>query len=252
MTKAEKRRRQRAFFRIFSVVLFIAIIVIVLVLFTLIFCEVNKVSVSGTDLYTKEQIEKKMLTEKYDKYTVTSVIMSKIKKKECPEFIEKYEIKMKSLSELEIKLTEKDRTGVMDRGDSKYMYFDEDGVITEISKDYIDGSIVVSSSEISKDAKKVKIGENLPIPATDVRTLKTLIKELKRQEYNITNIKLNGESGIVIMYDAIEIRLGSRSNLDEKLKRLTYILPQLNGMAGILHLEDFNEDNTDIVFDKAQ
>lgn len=252
MTKAEKRRRQRAFFRIFSVVLFIAIIVIVLVLFTLIFCEVNKVSVSGTDLYTKEQIEKKMLTEKYDKYTVTSVIMSKIKKKECPEFIEKYEIKMKSLSELEIKLTEKDRTGVMDRGDSKYMYFDEDGVITEISKDYIDGSIVVSSSEISKDAKKVKIGENLPIPATDVRTLKTLIKELKRQEYNITNINLNGESGIVIMYDAIEIRLGSRSNLDEKLKRLTYILPQLNGMAGILHLEDFNEDNTDIVFDKAQ
>lgn len=235
--------------RVFSVVLFIAIVVIVLVLFVLIFCKVQKVTVKGTNLYTDKQIEKTYLSEKYDKYTITSLVMSKIIHKKNPEFIKKAEIKMTALNKLEIRLTEKDRTCVMQGNDSKYLYFDENGVVTEISKRYIDGSIVVFSSKIEGDGE---IGKDLPIPATDVRTLKALIAELKRQDYNITNINLNGESGIVLQYNQIEIRLGTKSNLNEKLKRLAYILPQLENMAGILHLEDWSEDNTDIVFDKAQ
>lgn len=249
MTRAEKRRRQRAFMRIFSVVLFIVIVVVILVLFVLLLCKVKNVTVKGTDLYTENEIEKTYLSEKYDKYTITSVIMSKIIHKKNPEFIEKAEIKMTALNRLEIKLTEKDRTGVMQGNNSKYIYFDENGVITEISDRYIDGSIVVLSSEIERDGK---IGESLPIPDTDVRTLKAIITELKNREFDISNINLNGESGIVLLYKQIEIRLGTKNNLNEKMRRLTYILPQLENMAGILHLEDWSEDNTDIVFDKAQ
>ncbi len=249
MTRAEKRRKTRAFLRVLSVLLFIAIIVIIFVLFILIFCKVDKVTVKGTDLYTDKQLENIYLTEKYDKYTIPSFFMSKIRHKKNPEFIDKYEIKIKALDALEIKVKEKDRTGVMQGKNSKYMYFDEKGIITEISKDYIDGSIVVSSGEI-KD--KGQIGKSLPIPETDSRTLNVLIRELKNRDYNITSINLNGDSGIVLQYDQIEIRLGTKSNLDEKLKRLTYILPQLENRAGVLHLEDWSEDNTDIVFDAAQ
>ena len=40
--------------------------------------------------------------------------------------------------------------------------------------------------------------------------------------------------------------------MSEKVMRLSYILPKLEGMTGTLHLEDWNTENTDIVFEKAE
>ena len=39
--------------------------------------------------------------------------------------------------------------------------------------------------------------------------------------------------------------------MDEKMNRLSGILPQLEGMEGILHLENITEDTAGVVFDKA-
>ena len=46
----------------------------------------------------------------------------------------------------------------------------------------------------------------------------------------------------------IQILLGKQTDLEEKLMRLPKILPYLEGMTGILHLENWSRDNTDIVF----
>jgi cell division protein FtsQ len=50
----------------------------------------------------------------------------------------------------------------------------------------------------------------------------------------------------------VKVRLGNRSGLEEKLRRLAYILPMLDGKKGTLHLEDFSENNTDIVFNSKK
>jgi len=44
--------------------------------------------------------------------------------------------------------------------------------------------------------------------------------------------------------------LGTTTNLAQKTKRLPYILPYLDGKSGTLHLEDWTEENTDIVFEE--
>ena len=43
-----------------------------------------------------------------------------------------------------------------------------------------------------------------------------------------------------------------RDYLEEKIMRLPHILPYLDGQTGILHLEDWTEDNTDIVFERPK
>ena len=48
------------------------------------------------------------------------------------------------------------------------------------------------------------------------------------------------------------ISLGSSSYLEEKLERLSYILPEIEGMQGTLHLENFSPNNTDVVFEKQK
>ena len=40
--------------------------------------------------------------------------------------------------------------------------------------------------------------------------------------------------------------------LDEKIMRLQYILPTINGQAGILHLENWTPESTDIVFEASE
>ena len=39
--------------------------------------------------------------------------------------------------------------------------------------------------------------------------------------------------------------------MDEKINRLVGILPELEGMSGILHLENTTEDSESVVFDDA-
>ena len=44
------------------------------------------------------------------------------------------------------------------------------------------------------------------------------------------------------------MRLGADTDLEEKMTRVAAILPELEGMSGVLHLEDFTEDTQNIVF----
>ena len=46
--------------------------------------------------------------------------------------------------------------------------------------------------------------------------------------------------------------MGNEENLSQKIIRLSSILPQLAGLKGTLHLENWTEETVDIVFDKEE
>ena len=55
-----------------------------------------------------------------------------------------------------------------------------------------------------------------------------------------------------IYYGDIRIIVGNEENLSQKIIRLSSILPQLAGLKGTLHLENWTEETVDIVFDKEE
>ena len=55
---------------------------------------------------------------------------------------------------------------------------------------------------------------------------------------------------ITIKYETYSIALGNSYLLEEKIDRMLRILPQIEGMYGTLHLENYSNQNTDIVFEK--
>ena len=63
---------------------------------------------------------------------------------------------------------------------------------------------------------------------------------------------LNGQLKIEIPQgiDGSGIKV-SEDYLTQKIARLSAIMPQLSGLSGILHLETWTPDTTDIVFDRA-
>ena len=54
---------------------------------------------------------------------------------------------------------------------------------------------------------------------------------------------------MLVYSDDITVNVGSADNLTDKIMRLQYILPQLTNQTGTLHLENWSNENTDIIFE---
>jgi cell division protein FtsQ len=46
--------------------------------------------------------------------------------------------------------------------------------------------------------------------------------------------------------------MGSEELLTQKVARIAKILPSLDGMSGVLHMENWTEETTNIVFDRDE
>ena len=65
-------------------------------------------------------------------------------------------------------------------------------------------------------------------------------------------ISYDEKSHITIRYETYSIALGNSYLLEEKIDRMLRILPQIEGLYGTLHLENYSNQNTDIVFEKDE
>ncbi|MBQ5386446.1 MAG: hypothetical protein IIU40_05320, partial [Lachnospiraceae bacterium] len=167
-------------------------------------------------------------------------------KKNIP-FVASYKVSMKTLNHLVITVTEKERVGVIaDAANGRYIYYDASGVVTELSELYLDGLLVVNGATL-EDAV---IGQKLPMDTTQRRSLLAIQKQLKQVGVEVSAVNFMEDGTINLSYQNIIINLGTTTNLAQKTKRLPYILPYLDGKSGTLHLEDWTEENTDIVFEE--
>ena len=77
-----------------------------------------------------------------------------------------------------------------------------------------------------------------------------LTQALKRNGLIPDAVNYGGEDEPELVYGNISVQLGSMELLTQKVERLAKIKPELSGMEGTLHLENWTEETTNIVFDK--
>ena len=53
-----------------------------------------------------------------------------------------------------------------------------------------------------------------------------------------------------LYFGGVEVSLGTRDFIDEKIIQLQYILPELEGKNGILEMKDFDEGTKNITFEE--
>lgn len=102
------------------------------------------------------------------------------------------------------------------------------------------------------ELKKLSCGDKLPFKTKRDNELKNLMFQLKEQQILVQSMHFSSEGSIFLVYNGITINFGTSANTDAKILRLKYILPQLEGQSGTLHLEDWTEGNRDIVFEKNE
>ncbi|WP_028242642.1 cell division protein FtsQ/DivIB [Pseudobutyrivibrio ruminis] len=247
---SKKRRRRSIGSLILGIIEFILAIVILALLAgaaAYFFCPLKSVDVEGTDLYTNEEIINYIIDDKYSHNTVYAFIKNKIFPKGDAEFIESFDVSIKGPNKLLITCNEKPILGYILTEDGKYIYFDFDGDITEISETFVDrGYMQVDGVSLDEP----KIGKKLPIGDDEMGYLTSLIKILQKNSLMPNAVSYDEKGHITIKYETYSISLGNSYLLEEKIDRMMKILPQIEGLYGTLHLENYSSQNTDIVFEK--
>ena len=78
-----------------------------------------------------------------------------------------------------------------------------------------------------------------------------MTQSLKRAELEPDVINYSSHNDPVLYYGNVVVRLGSVENLTLKVEHLSKILPSLEDMAGVLHMESWTEESKNIIFEKS-
>ena len=192
-------------------------------------------------------IEKAVLNDKYSWNSLYVFLKYRFVDTKKVPFVDTMEITLKDPQTLHIKVYEKGIMGYLYISSiDENAYFDKDGLVVETSSKVIDGTPQI----IGIDCDKVVLYEKLPIGNAKLREILTLTQALKRNSLIPDSITYGVANEPLLAYGKIKVEMGSLELLTQKVERLAKIKPSLEGMDGTLHLENWTEETTNIVFDK--
>ncbi|MCR5666585.1 MAG: cell division protein FtsQ/DivIB [Eubacterium sp.] len=246
----EERRQVRKRKRIGKIILVIAIVLGLLALIVWKVFTVKTVEVTGNELYSDTQISESVLNDKYSWNTLYVFFKYKLTDTEAIPFVDSMEISMKIPHTIQIEVYEKGLLGyvTLESEQEQYVYFDKDGLVVEISKRVIDDVPEITGLSIDK----VTENETLPVNNSLLKDLLNLTQTLKKYSITPTKIKCTDGGEFVLKIDKIKVNFGGADDLEDKILRLSEILPKLDGQKGTLHLENYSDQTTDIVFEKSE
>ena len=222
----------------------------VLLIFVLVFFlgfRVTSVQVGGNSFYTDDEIKNMVTNVPLAKNSILAGFINT--EKSTNEAAKNDSIKISRINRntLLLQVEEKQIIGYIEY-QGQCLNFDRQGIIQIITDEPMENVPKIEGI----DVKEAVQGERLSgISRTKLNTILSVGKMLEKMENKPDRLEFNDLNQLVMYYGDIEVRLGDDENMDEKINRLVGILPELEGMSGILHLENTTEDSESVVFDDA-
>ncbi len=207
--------------------------------------KVRDVKVEGSTHYTSQQIRDMVIVDKFSENSVYLSLKYKNKKIEDIPFVEHMDVVIVDRNTVKIIVYEKTIAGYVTYLENR-MYFDKDGIVVESSKDEVPGVPEISGLEFDY----VVLHE--PLPVEDPKVFKDILSMTQLlNKYSLVADKIYFDRGgeITLHFDQVRVTLGTSDYLDEKVMRLSAILPRLKGMKGRLHMETYTDSNRNTTFD---
>ena len=222
----------------------------ILLIFVLVFFlgfRVTGVQVEGNSFYTDDQIKNMVLNAPIAKNSILAGFLNTEKNTKDAVMIDSITVSRVNRNTLLLQVKEKQMIGYIEF-QGQCVNFDRQGIIQIITEDPLENVPRIEGINV----KEAIQGERLTgINTSKLNTILSVGKMLEKMEEKPDRLAFNELNQLVMYYGDIEVRLGDDENMDEKINRLVGILPELEGMSGILHLENTTEDSESVVFDDA-
>ena len=103
------------------------------------------------------------------------------------------------------------------------------------------------------DFNYVILYEKLPVENETVfAEILDITQLLDKYHLHANKIFFDTEYNVYLYFDGVEVSLGTREFIDEKIIQLQYILPNLEGKNGILEMKDFDDDTKNVTFEEKK
>ena len=208
--------------------------------------KVENITVEGNVHYSSDEIIDMVMT---DRLSYNSIYLSfKYWNREIKDvpFIQTMSIKVLSKDSVLISVYEKTVAGYVEYM-GRFLYFDRDGIVVESSETRTEGIPQVTGVEFDH----VVLDEALPVEdATIFKQILSITQLLSKYEIVTDKIYFNDANEITLYFDQVKVKLGN-DNLEEKIMRLSAILPELTGESGVLQMENYTEEKSQVTFERS-
>lgn len=231
--------------RIFWGCLAAAVLIAIAVFFTCF--QITSVKVEGNQNYTEDEIKKMVLSGPLSGNSVLVRFLNPDERTKDEEFINKVWLERTGRHSLVIHVREKELIGYVKFLDGN-LYFDRNGIVQVSTTEELENIPNVEGLTLDK----VGVGEKIPgLEKGSLSLILSVTKMMEKGDRKPDRLVLDEKGQLVLYYGKVEARMGSDKNMDEKMSRLMGIIPQLEGMEGVLHLENVDETSKNVVFDKV-
>lgn len=208
--------------------------------------QIRSVEVTGNSFYTEQEIIDRVITDKYSSNSLYLYLKYKYFEPEAIPFTDKIEVSLLSPGSVRLRVYEKSIVGYVAYMGSN-LYFDKDGVVVESSSVVREGVPCISGLSFSSLALYQKLA--VEDEAVFDRIL-TITQLLKKYELSPDRISFGKELDLTLHFGEMRVALGTGGALEEKIGRLHELYPDLEGRAGVFHMENYTEASKFISFEQ--
>lgn len=205
---------------------------------------IENIYVEGNIHYTNEQIIDMVMTDPMD---YNSLFLSmKYSGKEIRDipFIEKLDVNVLEPDTIKLMVYEKSLAGYVEYL-GRFIYFDKDGIVVESTKVKTLDIPLVSGLKF----ESVTLYEQLPVENPEVfDKVLDITKLLSKYKLSTDRIYFSENRDMTLYFGGVRVLLGDGSSIDEKITKLQYILPELEGYQGALDMQNYTGADDTITF----
>ncbi len=207
---------------------------------------ITSVDITGNEHYSADEIEDYVLNGKYGHNSIYLYLKCRFAGVDEVPFVEKMDVELLSPTEVKIRVYEKAVAGYVEYL-GHYLYFDKDGIVVESSTRQMEGIPFVTGL----DFNYITLHEKLPVEKEDIfRLILDITQLLTKYKIDIDRIYFDNNYNITLYFGQVRVFLGNSDNIDEKINRLRFILPELPDYPGVLHMENYAGEGDKFTFSK--
>ncbi len=208
--------------------------------------KVTTVHVDGSVHYTNEEIMEMVMGGRFGDNSLFLSLKYRDKGIEGVPFIETMDVDIESRDTIRITVYEKALAGYV-KYLGRYVYFDKDGIVVETSTEETAGIPQVTGLSFDH----VILHEPLPVDKPELfDEILNITQQLSKYSLTADRIYFDSVYNVTLYFGEAKIAMGENKDIDEKIMKLQYILPDLLGKSGTLDMREYSEDTKTYSFEQ--
>lgn len=207
---------------------------------------ITTVYVEGNVHYSNEEIMEMVMGGRYGNNSLFLSMKYKDRGMEDIPFIQTMDVSIEAKDTVRITVYEKAMAGYVAYL-GRYVYFDKDGIVVETSTEKTAGIPQVTGLQFDH----VILHEPLPVENPDIFSeVLNITQQLERYSMTADRIYFDSDYKVTLLFGEARVTLGDSQYIDEKIMKLQYILPELEGKKGTLDMREYSEDTKSYSFEQ--